>query len=99
MAHGPKDTVVQRRKLEPETAQQLIQASKPLGWSCLTSLLNKLANATLSGVGGLHMFQMLQVFEALDMLLGKVALGTLQSSTCWSASGCVLEDLSSLAQL
>ena len=62
----------------PATVQQVLQASKGLDWSRLCPFLSKLADTTTSGENDFSLWQLLEAFEALRLLLGKVNLSVLQ---------------------
>lgn len=64
--------------LEPATAQRLLHASKGLGWSRLCPFLSKLADTTTSGEHGCSVYQLLEAFEALNLLVGEAPLSALQ---------------------
>ena len=74
-----KMTVIQNWALTPATAQQLLQASKDLSWSRLSPFISKLADRTISGENGFSVYQLVEAFEALNLLLGKMYLCMLQS--------------------
>ena len=78
MTGHSKVIVVQGRPLTPATVQQLLQASKGLNWSRLHPFLSKLADNTTSGETGFSLWQLLEAFEALNLLLGEAQLSTLQ---------------------
>ena len=64
-------TVIQGWTLTTASAQQLLQASKGLSWSRLSPFISKLADTTTSGENGFSVYQLLEAFEGLNLLLGE----------------------------
>ena len=77
--------ILQGRRLDLGSAQELMKASKALCWSSLYPILTTLADTSCFGSRdtcddhdtGLSLLHMLEAFEALNLLLGEANLSTL----------------------
>ena len=70
-------TLLQVRPLDPETVEELIDATKAMDWPSLYPVLWRMADVFCSGAHvGDSNYQMMAAFEALHLLLGML------QSTC-----------------
>lgn len=77
-------TTLQGQGLNTEAAQELIQASKAVGWSNLCPMLNKLADVTCRVKKSVALLT--AAFQALTLLLGVEDVGV--QSAVWPCLQC-----------